>query len=148
MANSIKIKSLKEQTEESDGLRILIARYRPRYLPKYKENWEQWWKDLAPSRCLWKDYLKDKKIDWAEYVRRFVLEIKNNPEAVEALWTLASTPDNDDEGCHQQHNKYCLSAKYETVTLLCHCIDDKYCHRSLVKAMIEELREQVLAHKK
>jgi uncharacterized protein YeaO (DUF488 family) len=66
MANSIKIKSLKEQTEESDGFRILIARYRPRYLPKYKENWEQWWKDLAPSRCLWKDYLKDKKIDWAE----------------------------------------------------------------------------------
>ena len=42
-----------------------------------------------------------------------------------------------------QHNKYCLSAKYETVTLLCHCIDDKYCRRSLVKAMIEELREQV-----
>ena len=102
----------------------------------------------TPTRCLWKDYLKDKKIGWAEYARRFVLEIKNNPEAVEALWTLASTPDNDDEGCHQQHNKYCLSAKYETVTLLCHCTDDKYCHRSLVKAMIEELREQVLAHKK
>ena len=81
MANFIKIKSLKEQTEESDGFRIRIARYRPRYLPKYKENWEQWWKDLAASRCLWKDYLKDKKIDWAEYVRRFVLEIKNNPEA-------------------------------------------------------------------
>ncbi len=36
--NSIKLKSLKDPTEESDGLRILIARFRPRYLPKAKEN--------------------------------------------------------------------------------------------------------------
>lgn len=33
-ADAIKLKSLKEPTEESDGFRILIARYRPRYLRK------------------------------------------------------------------------------------------------------------------
>jgi uncharacterized protein YeaO (DUF488 family) len=59
--NSIKLKSLKNPTEESDGLRILIARFRPRYLPKAKENWDEWWKELAPSKSLWKEYIKDKK---------------------------------------------------------------------------------------
>jgi len=57
----IKIKSLKESIDKSDDLRILIARYRPRYLPKEKENWNHWWKDLAPGRDLWKSYIKDKK---------------------------------------------------------------------------------------
>jgi uncharacterized protein YeaO (DUF488 family) len=76
MANFIKLKSLKEPSEESDGFRILIARYRPRYLPKYKENWDEWRKDLAPSRTLWKDYLKDKSIDWPVYVWRFIFEIE------------------------------------------------------------------------
>jgi uncharacterized protein YeaO (DUF488 family) len=91
MANFIKLKSLKEASEESDGFRILIARYRPRYLPKYKKNWDEWWKDLAPSRTLWKDYLKNKMIDWPVYVGRFIFEIRNNNEAVNALRTLAST---------------------------------------------------------
>jgi uncharacterized protein YeaO (DUF488 family) len=35
---ALKIKSLKESTEKSDGLRILIARYKPRALPESKEN--------------------------------------------------------------------------------------------------------------
>ena len=87
---TIQLKSLKEPTEESDGLRILIARFRPRYLPKEKENWDEWCKELAPSKSLWKDYLKDKKIDWPEYSRRYKMEIKDNPQGVEALYKLSS----------------------------------------------------------
>ncbi|CAN5309589.1 hypothetical protein BH18THE2_BH18THE2_09580 [soil metagenome] len=140
MANFIKLKSLKEPSEESDGFRILIARYRPRYLPKYKENWDEWWKDLAPSRTLWKDYLKDKKIDWPVYVGRFIFEIRNNTEAVNALRTLASTAYREDEKRQQQYGKYHLDKKNQTVTLLCHCIEEKYCHRSIVKGMIQEFK--------
>jgi uncharacterized protein YeaO (DUF488 family) len=88
--DAIKIKSLKQPTEESDGLRILIARYRPRYLRKEDENWHAWWKELAPSKLLWKAYLKEKKIDWDEYSRRYKLEIRNNPLALNALHNLAS----------------------------------------------------------
>jgi uncharacterized protein YeaO (DUF488 family) len=51
----LKLKSLKESTEQQDGFRILIARYRSRYLPKSKENWHEWWKELAPSRELHKE---------------------------------------------------------------------------------------------
>jgi uncharacterized protein YeaO (DUF488 family) len=85
MTLRIKLKSLKEPTEDLDGLRVLIARYRPRYLPKYKENWEQWWKDLAPSKDLWKEYVKDKEIDRPEYSKRYISEIKSNPKAMQLL---------------------------------------------------------------
>src|ERR1044072_3421348 len=86
----IHLKSLKDPTEESDGLRILIARFRPRYLPKEKENWDEWWKELAPSKSLWREYLKDKKIDWHEYSRRYRMEIKDSPQGVKALHKLFS----------------------------------------------------------
>jgi uncharacterized protein YeaO (DUF488 family) len=90
MTLSIKTKSLKELTDKSaDGLRILIARFRPRYLPKDKENWDLWCKELAPSRELWKKYVKDKEIDWSEYSRRYIEEIKGNPQAIQLLQTLS-----------------------------------------------------------
>jgi uncharacterized protein YeaO (DUF488 family) len=63
----LRLKSLKEPTNPEDGLRILIARYRPRYLPKNKESWDLWWKDLAPSKALFKEFVKDKTIGWNEY---------------------------------------------------------------------------------
>jgi uncharacterized protein YeaO (DUF488 family) len=139
---------LKEPTEDLDGLRVLIARYRPRYLPKYRENWEQWWKDLAPSRVLWKEYIKDKKIDWTEYSRRYIGEIKNNPEAIQVLRTLSffvndneNRKNNHFQQEQEQERRYDLIQKYNVVTLLCHCIDEKHCHRSIVKKMISELAE-------
>lgn len=50
----IKLKSLKEPLEKSDGLIILIAKFRQRYLRKEGGNWHIWRKELAPSRSLWK----------------------------------------------------------------------------------------------
>lgn len=116
----LKLKSLKEPTNPEDGLRILIARYRPRYLPKNKENWDQWWKDLAPSKTLFKEFLKDKRIGWNEYERKFRWEIKNNPNAMGALNVLRSL------------------INIKNVTILCHCIDEKLCHRTIIKQMTEE----------
>jgi uncharacterized protein YeaO (DUF488 family) len=116
----LKLKSLKEPTNSEDGLRILIARYRPRYLPKNKENWDQWWKDLAPSKALFKEFLKDKRIGWKEYERKFRLEIKNNPNALNALNALRTL------------------VNTRNVTILCHCIDEKRCHRAIIKQMAEK----------
>ena len=148
---SIQLKSLKDPTEESDGLRILIARFRPRYLPKEKENWDEWWKELAPSKSLWKDYLKDKKIDWSEYSRRYKMEIKDNPQGVKALYKLTykningGVKNNKCGGNQQEQQNLCAQdhsmKKFKAVTLLCHCKDEKYCHRSIVKAMVDELLE-------
>ena len=142
--DAIKLKSLKEPTEKSDGLRILIARYRPRYLRKEDENWHAWWKELAPSKSLWKEYLKEKKIDWDEYSSRYQLEIQNNPLALKALRKLASldtTIINLDTNQEEQPTlqRSDISAKYDTVTLLCHCKDENHCHRYLVKQMVKEI---------
>ena len=143
-ADAIKLKSLKEPTEESDGLRILIARYRPRYLRKKDENWHVWWKELAPSKSLWKEYLKEKKIDWNEYSRRYKLEILDNTLAVKALHNLASldgrivNPGTNEK--EQFESRYSdLLSRYDTVTLLCHCKDENHCHRFLVKNMVKEI---------
>jgi uncharacterized protein YeaO (DUF488 family) len=143
--DAIKLKSLKEPTEESDGFRILIARYIPRYLRKEDENWHAWWKELAPSKSLWKEYLKDKKIDWNEYSRRYKLEILNNPLALKALHNLASldrtinrhTNQEEQQGPQSQHSD--ILSKYDKVTLLCHCKDENHCHRFLVKQMVKEI---------
>jgi len=139
----IKLKSLKEPVENSDGLRILIARYRPRYLPKEKENWNHWWKELAPSRELWKEYIKDKKIEWPEYKRRYIDEIQNNHQAIQLLQILSSfVNDYENKNKHihqelkQQERYHHLIQKYDSITLLCHCKDETYCHRSIVKEMI------------
>ena len=145
-ADAIKLKSLKEPTEESDGLRILIARYRPRYLRKEDENWNVWWKELAPSKSLWKEYLKDKKIDWDEYSRRYKLETLNNPLAFKTLQNLASLDRTTIslDSHQEEHEKPPLQrsdilSKFDTVTLLCHCKDENHCHRSLVKQMVKEI---------
>jgi uncharacterized protein YeaO (DUF488 family) len=147
MTISIITKSLKDPTENSDGLRILIARFRPRYLPKDKENWDLWCKELAPSRALWKEYVKDKKIDWSEYSRRYIEEIKENTPSIQLLQILSFFVNDDDDRKHKhaklqeqekehQQNMYDLIRNYDTVTLLCHCKDEKFCHRYIVKDII------------
>ena len=99
---------------------------------------------MAPSKSLWKEYLKDKKIDWDEYSHRYKLEILNNPLALKALHNLASpdktiiSPDtNQDKQPPSQRTN--LLSKYNAVTLLCHCKDESHCHRFLVKNMIKEI---------
>lgn len=142
--DAIKLKSLKEPTKEFDGLRVLIARYRPQYLRKEDENWQAWWKELAPSKSLWKEYLKDKKIDWDEYSRRYKLEIRNNPLALKALRNLASlgrpndNPSTNQKEHHEPQHPDILS-RYDTVTLLSHCKNENHCHRLLVKNMVKEI---------
>ena len=106
----LKLKSLKEPTSKDDGLTIMIARYGIRGQKKEYRQWDQWkeggWKELAPSPALLREYIKQKKLSWDEYVVKYTLEIKSNPKALEALSRLKS-----------------LIAT-RTVTILCHCIDE------------------------
>ena len=76
--------------------------------------------ELAPSKELYQAFIKDRTITWSEYVRRFTDEIMNNPKAQKALEILSN------------YNG--------TVTLLCHCLNENLCHRSIVKQMIEDAK--------
>ena len=116
---TIKLKSLRQSRESSDGLRILITRFRPRYVKKGNENWDAWYRELAPSRQLWYDYFKSNKIDWSHYRERFIEQMKDNPKSIELIHWLAKFENNDNNN----------------VTLLCFCENEKSCHRSIVKEL-------------
>jgi len=59
--NFIELKYLKDPTEESDGLRVLIARFRPRYLPKKKKTGMNGGKNLLRANLYGKNILKVKR---------------------------------------------------------------------------------------
>ena|SRR5690349_3988750 len=79
---TIKLKSLRQSQEPSDGFRILITRFRPRYIKKENESWDAWYRELAPSKQLWHDYFKSNKIDWSQYRERFIEEMMDNPKSI------------------------------------------------------------------
>jgi uncharacterized protein YeaO (DUF488 family) len=126
---TIKLKSLRQSRESSDGFRILITRFRPRYVKKENENWDAWCRELAPSRQLWYDYFKSNKIDWNQYRQQFIEEMMDNPKSIEFIHLLSKFEDNNDKN----------------ITLICFCENEKNCHRSIVKelALNYYLRKQI-----
>ena len=125
---TIKLKSLRQPRQSSDGFRILITRFRPRYVKKENENWDAWYRELAPSRQLWYDYFKSNKIDWSEYRERFIEEMRDNPKSTELIDWLSKFEDNN-----------------KNMTLICFCENEKSCHRSIVKDLVSNyyLRKQL-----
>ena len=123
---TIKLKSLRQSRESFDGFRILITRFRPRYIKKENENWDAWYRELAPSRQLWHDYFKSNKIDW-KYRERFIEEIIDNPKSIELIHWLSKFENNNNN-----------------ITLICFCENERKCHRSIVKEMVLDyyLRQQ------
>ena len=116
----IKTKSLSEPISQEDGYRILVTRYRPRGVKMEEETWNEWDKSLAPSKELhaaWYGKHGLKKIDWIEYKRRYISEMKNQKDRI-GHWAIQS--------------------KNRTITLLCFCKDESRCHRILLKDLIEK----------
>jgi uncharacterized protein YeaO (DUF488 family) len=105
----------------SDGLRVLICRYRPRGLPKGEETWDVWRKELAPSPELLADFhgKRGPPISWAEYRKRYLAEMRGQTASIADLASKV--------------------ADGETVTLLCSsaCTDPAHCHRTLLQKLIE-----------
>ncbi|HJT48095.1 MAG TPA: DUF488 family protein [Nitrososphaeraceae archaeon] len=115
---TINLKSLRESKEMSDGLRILITRFRPRYVKKGNENWDAWYRELAPSRQLWYDYFKSHKIGWNRYRELFIEQIRNDPKSTELIHWL----------CNFENSN-------NNITLMCFCENEKRCHRSIIKEL-------------
>ena len=105
-----------------DGLRLLICRYRPRGVRKADETWDEWDPDLGPSRELHAAvYGKSgPPISWAQYRTRYLKEMGGQRARIDELAGRVRAGG--------------------TVTLLCSsaCADDERCHRSLLRALIEE----------
>lgn len=84
---AVKLKRVYLKPEKSDGCRILVDRLWPRGLSKQTANVDHWLKDLAPSTRLRKWYGHDPE-RWAEFQRRYRMELKGEQSAVKELKAL------------------------------------------------------------
>ncbi len=111
---AVKTKSVYEEVGPEEGYRLLIMRMWPRGIKKGR--FDEWDKDLSPSSGLLRDWLK-KSITFKEFKARYLKEMETQKERIK---TLAER------------------AKGQTVTLFCHEREDTYCHRKMLKEIIDD----------
>jgi uncharacterized protein YeaO (DUF488 family) len=118
----LKTKRWNDPRKKDDGYRLLICRYRPRGVPKAKETWDAWCTELAPSRGLHADYYgkNGQPITWEDYRRRYLEEVGTQEDLIDELADMV--------------------AEGKTITLLCSsaCTDERHCHRTLLRKLIED----------
>lgn len=107
----IKVKSILDKKNKDDGVRICVMRFVKNFY-----DYDEWLRELAPSIELLNDYRK-RRIDWSEYERRYFKEMEDKKELIKELKKRS------DEG--------------EVISLLCWEKDDSFCHRRLLKGLIE-----------
>ena len=113
----VKTKSVYDPIEDSDGQRILVSRYWPRGLSKEQLSLTEHLRNVAPSVELLQDW-KASSISWNEFKKRYHQEMLQQREKIKELVKRASG---------------------KTITLLCFEREDNpYCHRHLLKTLIEK----------
>lgn len=112
----IKTKSIYKPKDDEDGLRILITRFYPRGVRK--GHFDQWLRELAPTKGLLKGY-KAGKIKQTQFTTRFLEQMNSDEASKQTIQTLVKL------------------AKKSNVTLLCYEPDDEFCHRHLLEDMIK-----------
>ena len=85
---TVKVKRVYEPATADDGMRVLVDRLWPRGISKDKAKIALWLKEIAPSNALRKWYGHD-PAKWTEFRRRYAAELKDNPEPIQELRTLA-----------------------------------------------------------
>ena len=124
----IKTASLRELNKlPKESYKVLVTRYYPFYIKDIKKKIDEWVSDLAPSRELliaYKDELKrttKPRVAWeiSKYENRFRREILNGTESMKELKRIG------------------LLSKDQDVYLLCHEATEEYCHRRILRELIE-----------
>lgn len=115
---TLQTKRIYDDVSPDDGFRLLVMRYWPRGISK--TNTSDWERCLAPSPQLLKRF-QTKAVTWEEYARGYLEEIRSNKEAQVQIRVLRKMADRG------------------TVTVLCGCEDESRCHRTLLKALVEEV---------
>lgn len=113
----IKTKSIYKPKDDEDGLRILITRFYPRGVRK--GHFDQWLRELAPTKELLKGY-KEGEVNQTQFTIRFLQQINSDEISRKTIQTLTEL------------------AKETNVTLLCYERDGDFCHRHLVQDVIKD----------
>jgi uncharacterized protein YeaO (DUF488 family) len=125
----VKTKSIYSPAQKSDGLRILASRFRGHGVPA--KAYDVWMPNLGPTEALLRAF-KGKRIDWAEFSRRYRDEIFAD-----------STIDRDNRTIKNHGQKFTLRllqriSTEEPITLMCQCAEDEpHCHRHLLAKMLK-----------
>jgi uncharacterized protein YeaO (DUF488 family) len=109
-------KSIQAKKEPFDGLRVSIMR-------KPRGDYDMLISALAPSELLLNSY-HENKINWDEYERAYLLEMRNNSDVEKILKFIIE------------------AAKFTDITLLCWEETPDKCHRRLLLELIDMMSEK------
>lgn len=87
----IRIKRVYEPPGPADGTRVLVERLWPRGVSKASGRIDLWTKEVAPSPELRRWYGHD-PAKWPEFRRRYLAEIRRNPEVARLRELAAGLP--------------------------------------------------------
>ena len=127
----LRIKSVSSPIDSAgDGLRILASRNRGHGLKK--SRYDVWMPNLGPSEKLLRYFRSGETREerWPEFKRRYEKELY-----------LGAGVDKDNVNIKNHGQKFTLRllqrlAAKQNVTIMCHCEDDRYCHRRLLRDLI------------
>ncbi len=127
----LKFKSVYDPIDTSDGLRILASRFRGRGMKA--DRYDVWMPSLGPSESLLKSVL-DKKISWAEFIKRYKGEILASGDIDKKNKSVLN---------HGQKFSFRLInelSRKQNVTLMCHCeTNEKECHLRVLEKVIPKV---------
>ncbi|KAF1726357.1 DUF488 domain-containing protein [Pseudoxanthomonas japonensis] len=121
---SVRIARLGSPRTKDEGLRIGTARRPPRGVPKSEfasQDWyDVWYPNLAPSAELVKQAQDaDTPNAWAVFVKQYRAEMAT-PDNARTLALLAAL---------SHHSAFSVG---------CNCQDEAHCHRSVLRALLDE----------
>lgn len=116
----ILLKRIYEEPNEADGYRILLDRLWPRGLKKEDAKFDEWRKDITPSKELRQWFHEDKDRHWEIFQGRYGMEIKQNPDFIPFLREIE---------------------KHPVVTFLTAAKDVQHSHLPILKEVIEDFEK-------
>ena len=123
---TIKLKSIRDSIEPSDGYRMLVVRYPPTNIDNTnKKYWDEICSDLVPSQSLLSNY-RNKIYSWERFKDQYYYQMKTYTKSRERIKSL-----------YVDYVSYLNSnSNKNTVTFICYCQDESKCHRNLLKEIV------------
>jgi uncharacterized protein YeaO (DUF488 family) len=125
----IQTRSVHSPATASDGLRLLVTRFRGRGLPA--DRYDVWMANLGPSEQLLRAFQQG-KVTWPRFRQRYRAELFQSDEVD------ARNPSIKNHGQKFTLRLLQRLAEEQTITVLCHCSEDQaHCHRHLLKQILD-----------
>lgn len=113
----IKIKRVYEDSDPSDGYRVLVDRLWPRGVKKESLKYDLWAKDITPSNALRKMFHENKEANWKDFVFLYQKELSESDAVKSFIEDI------------KQH---------DTITLLFASADREKNHAIILKSYLEK----------